>query len=122
MPGTRFSLEVQPRIPPRIGRLEELANNLLYTWDRNVRSLFYRLDTGLWEQVGHSPKLFLRRVAQQRLEKAAEDRIFLDDYYRALTAYDNYLQQPPSSEASLLDPKHDLVAYFCAEFGLHESL
>ena len=122
MPGTRFSLEVQPRIPPRIGRLEELANNLLYTWDRNVRSLFYRLDTGLWEQVGHSPKLFLRRVAQQRLEKAAEDRIFLDDYYRALTAYDNYLQQPPASEASLLDPKHDLVAYFCAEFGLHESL
>jgi len=122
MPGTRFSLEVQPRIPPRIGRLEELANNLLYTWDRNVRSLFYRLDTGLWEQVGHSPKLFLRRIAQQKLEKAAEDRIFLDDYYRALTAYDNYLQQAPTSEASLLDPKHDLVAYFCAEFGLHESL
>jgi len=122
MPGTRFSLEVQPRIPPRIGRLEELANNLLYTWDRNVRSLFYRLDTDLWEQVGHSPKLFLRRVAQQKLEAAAEDRIFLDDYYRALTAFDNYLQQPPTSDAGLLDPEHDLVAYFCAEFGLHESL
>ena len=122
MPGTRFSLEVQPRIPPRIARLEELANDLLYTWDRNVRSLFYRLDTDLWEQVGHSPKVFLRRVSQQKLEAAAEDRIFLDDYYRALNAFDNYLRQPPAADTSQLDPERDLVAYFCAEFGLHESL
>ena len=43
MTGTRFSLEVQPILPAKLARLEELANDLLYTWDRNVRSLFYRM-------------------------------------------------------------------------------
>ena len=122
MAGTRFSLEVQPRIPQKIARLEELANDLLYTWDRNVRSLFYRMNTDLWEEVGHSPKLFLRRVSQKTLEDASNDRIFMDDYYRALTIYDAYMHQPKRSEITQLDPKQDLIAYFCAEFGLHESL
>ena len=78
MTGTQFTLEVQPRIPASLSRLEELANDLLYTWDRNVRSLFYRMDNELWEAVHHSPKLFLRRIAQQKLDAAAKDRIFLD--------------------------------------------
>jgi starch phosphorylase len=122
MTPTEFSLEVQPNIPEKIGRMSELANDLLYTWDRNVRSLFYRMDTNLWESVGHSPKLFLRRISQKRLEEAAEDRLFLDDYQRALTVYDNYVKQPMRNDITHLDPEKDLVAYFCAEFGLHESL
>ena len=44
MSGTRFTLEVQPRIPNQLKRLEELANDLLYSWDRQVRRLFSRLD------------------------------------------------------------------------------
>jgi starch phosphorylase len=122
MTPTEYSLEVQPNIPDKIGRLNELANDLLYTWDRNVRSLFYRMDTNLWESVGHSPKLFLRRISQRRLEEAAEDRLFLDDYQRALTVYDNYLRQPMREDITQLNANKDLVAYFCAEFGLHESL
>ena len=122
MTGTQFTLEVQPRIPASLSRLEELANDLLYTWDRNVRSLFYRMDNELWEAVHHSPKLFLRRIAQQKLDAAAKDRIFLDDYHRALMVYDAYFQQPMRPEVTQLDPATDLVAYFCAEFGFHESL
>ena len=122
MTGTRFSLEVQPNLPKKIARMEELANDLLYTWDRNVRSLFYRLNNDLWEEVGHSPKIFLRRIAQQRLEAATEDRIFMDDYHRALVMYDSYNSQPMRQDITQLDTNTDLVAYFCAEFGLHESL
>ena len=43
MPGTRFQLEVNPEIPARLARLDELANNLWYSWDRPTRSLFARL-------------------------------------------------------------------------------
>ncbi|NOX77042.1 MAG: glycosyltransferase family 1 protein, partial [Gammaproteobacteria bacterium] len=122
MTGTRFSLEVQPILPAKLARLEELANDLLYTWDRNVRSLFYRMSNTLWEEVGHSPKMFLRRISQKTLDAATQDRIFMDDYHRALASYDAYLGQPMRPEITQLDPHHDLVAYFCAEFGLHESL
>ena len=122
MTGTRYSLEVQPVLPERLKRLAELANDLLYSWDRQVRSLFFRLDRHLWEACGHNPKVFLRRVAQQRLDEAAEDRIFMEDYHRALSVYDTYHQAPMQAACSrLLNERDDLVAYFCAEFGFHES-
>ncbi|MEW6647675.1 MAG: alpha-glucan family phosphorylase [Pseudomonadota bacterium] len=122
MPGTRYSLEVQPRIPPRLIRLQELAGDLFYSWDRGVRGLFRRLDVELWEQCGHNPKVFLRQVAQDRLEQAAQDRIFMQDYNRVISSYDVYLQEEARGDLlQHLDPQRDLVAYFCAEFGLHES-
>lgn len=123
MAGTRFTLEVQPRIPESLARMEELANDLFYSWDRQVRRLFTRLDQDLWGSSGHSPKTFLKRVSQARLEEAANDRVFMEDYKRVLSAYDTYLERglhPVTRE--YLDPDKDLIAYFCAEFGFHESL
>ena len=123
MSTTRFTLEVQPNIPESLSRLPELANDLLYSWDRQVRGLFFRLDRQLWHACGHNPKVFLRRISQARLEEAAEDRIFLEDYNRALSVYDTYHRESMRSDIEeLLHPDTDLVAYFCAEFGLHESV
>jgi len=122
MTGTKFFLEVQPQIPSQLSRLEELANDLLYSWDRNVRALFYRLDRELWQPCGHSPKVFLRRISQQRLEHAVQDQVFMEDYNRVLSVYDMYLQKHSKNKHAELDENTDLVAYFCAEFGFHESL
>ena len=122
MSGTRFTLEVQPRIPARLTRINELTNDLLYSWDRQVRGLFFRLDHELWEATRHNPKVFMRRVSQHRLEEAIEDRIFMEDYNRVLSVYDTYHQEPLRSDVpALLDTQSDLIAYFCAEFGFHES-
>jgi starch phosphorylase len=123
MTGTRYTLEVNPHIPARLARLQDLANDLLYSWDREVRGLFFRLDRELWDACGHNPRVFLRRVSQKRLEDAAEDRIFVEDYNRVLSGYDTYHQESARSGIEqYLDPKEDLVVYFCAEFGLHESV
>jgi starch phosphorylase len=123
MSGTRFSLEVQPRIPAALKQLEVLANDLFYSWDRQVRRLFTRLDQDLWGSSGHNPKTFLRRVSQERLEAAANDRVFIEDFQRVLAAYDTYhTLAMPASIGEHIDAKEDLIAYFCAEFGFHESL
>ncbi len=122
MSGSRFTLEVQPRIPKSLARLEDLANDLLYSWDHRVRGIFYRLDRQLWRECGHNPKLFLRRISQHRLEEASEDRVYMEDFRRVITGYDAYLDERIRPElAELLNPASDLVAYFCAEFGFHES-
>src|SRR3954467_6465109 len=121
-PGTRYSLEVNPKIPKRLARLEELAGNLWYSWDRATRAIFARLNPALWDAVGHNPKAMLKRVDEQRLVDAAADPAFLDSLTRVLAAFDAYLAEPPfRNQAAQLKPG-DLIAYFCAEFGVHESL
>ncbi len=121
-PGTHFFLEVQPRIPRRLVRMEELATNLWYTWDRPTRSLFAWLHPGLWDAVGHSPKAFLKRVDEKRLVDAAEDPAFLTAFDGVLSAYDSYHGELKRHEPDAGLGQDDLVAYFCAEFGFHESL
>jgi len=118
--GTPYRLDVRPQLPQRLLRLEELANNLWYSWDRPTRTLFARLDRSLWQIMGHSPKAFLRNVDQQLLNEAAEDPAFLDGFHRVLAAYDSYHDAPGNAGAQ--SQREDVVAYFCAEFGLHESL
>src|SRR5947207_15928191 len=76
-PGTRYSLEVHPRIPKRLARLEELAGNLWYSWDRATRAIFARLNPTLWDAVGHTPKAMLTRIDEQRLIDAAGEPAFL---------------------------------------------
>jgi starch phosphorylase len=122
MPGTPYSLEVTPQVPQRLERLHELANNLWYSWDRPTRTLFARLHPTLWRHAAHRPKAFLKRVSQSRLEAAANDRVFLNAYHRVLSAYDTYHAQGSRLRLSDAPADGDLVAYFCAEFGFHESL
>jgi starch phosphorylase len=119
--GTRFVLDVTPKIPARLARLEELANNLWYSWDRPTRRLFSRLHTGLWEAVGHNPKAFLKRVDEERLVAAADDPVFLASLNRVISEYEIYHDQPLRRNGAEGFAPTDLVAYFCAEFGFHES-
>jgi glycogen phosphorylase len=121
-PGTPFQLEVTPRLPPELRRLAELASNLWYGWDRNTRSLFARLDPELWDALGHNPTALLKRVDQRRLLEAARDPVYLHDFDRTLATYDAYHGRSPAIEQASGLAEGDVVAYFCAEFGFHESL
>ncbi|HVY04568.1 MAG TPA: alpha-glucan family phosphorylase [Burkholderiales bacterium] len=122
MAGTPFILDVNPKLPPRLARLQELAGNLHYSWDRQTRLLFSRLDAHLWDEVGHNPKAFLKRVDEKKLLDAAEDPVFIGNFNRVLSAFDVYLNEPLRRDGSEWLRKTDLIAYFCAEFGFHESL
>jgi glycogen phosphorylase len=121
-PGTRYSLEVNPRLPKRLARLQDLAANLFYSWDRPTRALFAKLSPALWDAVGHCPKALLKRIDEQRLLDAASDHAFLDSLTRVLAAFDAYHAEAPFRQNSGGFRPDDLVAYFCAEFGVHESL
>jgi len=108
-------LEVTPVIPPALARLAELASNLFFGWHRPTRALFEDLDRELWEQTGGNPRLLLRCVSQDALNHAAHDPAYLGRYQQALLAFDAYISAPPPSADA------PLVAYFCAEYGFHES-
>lgn len=122
MPGTAYQLEINPQLPKKLERLQELANNLFYSWDRPTRTLFSRLHPALWHSIGHSPKAFLKRVDQKRLAEAAEDPLFLSNYLRVMSAFDSYCNETRRTGTDEDLGEGDLIAYFCAEFGFHESM
>jgi len=122
-PGTCFSVEIQPILPERFARLDELVNDLYYSWNRRVRGLFRHLDQDCWNASSHNPKVFLRRIRQHKLDEAASDPILLAEYRHVLSAYDTYREQKPTIKIDkYLDGDTDLVAYFSAEYGFHESM
>ncbi len=112
---TTLKIDITPKIPATLERLPELAANLYFSWDRPTRALFEALDGELWRQVRGNPKLMLRCVSQQALERAAADESYLQRYRLVLAAFDAYLQAPPLEGTPL-------VAYFCAEYGFNQSL
>lgn len=110
-------------LPPRLGRLDELAYNLWWTWQPEAVRAFGRLDYDLWESLGHNPILFLRQVSQQRLLQALDDPEYMALYDRVFADLDWYF-----SERELWAQRYHPeltnrpIAYFSMEFGLHETL
>jgi starch phosphorylase len=107
---------VRPALPSQLSRMPELAYNLLWTWDHNLRALFRRLDPALWRLCGNNPILMLGRLPQAKLEQAASDSRFLALYRRACERYDSYI------ELSEAGKSEQLIAYFSMEYGLTECL
>ena len=108
---------------PLIDKLRELARNLWWTWQPNVIGLFRELDPGLWRKTDHNPVEFLKRISVEQLERRAAEMALdsrIDYAFRRLAEYLKNNDSWGSVYASSLRSRP--VAYFSAEFGLHESL
>jgi glycogen phosphorylase len=119
MSSSVFALQVSPSIPPSLKRLDDLARNFWFSWNPALGQLFRKLDPILWRKVDGSPRLFLRSVDQSILDHAATDASFIEEYRRIVAAFDEYVGSPPAPRDGL--EQGDLIAYFCAEYGWHES-
>ncbi len=120
MSGQTFPLQVLPQLPEKIARLEELGSNFWFSWHRPTRRLFNMLDRELWWKTARNPKVFLRCIDQGILETAATNETFLGAYRRVLVEFDSYHEQRLANYPNELQDD-DLIAYFCAEYGYHES-
>jgi glycogen phosphorylase len=121
MSEERFAAAAAP--PSRIHRLHELSIDLWWSWDARARDLFRRLDYGLWRHTAHNPVKMLQQITPERLRQAAGDPQFLQAYDEAITGRDE--------ERKLVHPwwndngsalETGTIAYFSAEFALHQSL
>lgn len=116
-------VSVFPVVPARLERLSELAHNMWWSWHPEAQTLFSSLDPELWEQVYHNPVKFLVEIAQEKLDAAAKDPEYLAHYDGVMQAFDAYMH-PQDTWYSRTFPEHatKTIAYFSAEFGLHEAL
>jgi starch phosphorylase len=112
-------------MPPRISRLYELAYNLWWSWHPEALDLYRSLDSALWDTAGHSPVRFLSEVKPALLEAAAGDSAYLGRYDSVLRDFDRYMHPGPDETwfaREFPECTDQVIAYFSAEFGLHEAL
>lgn len=110
-------------LAPSQERLWTLARNLWWSWDQESATLFRELDPVLWQQVNHNPIALLNKFPLKALEHRANELVLHSRINYAYRRHMEYLQAKHTwgaVHASVLRPRP--VAYFSAEFGLHESM
>jgi glycogen phosphorylase len=112
-----------PQLPDRITRLEELAHDLWWSWNTDARRVFRNLDYPLWRQTAHNPVRILQLVPADTLGRAMADREWLGTYDRSIARLDAARSaQKTWCEGECPDLHGKSIAYFSAEFALHQSL
>jgi starch phosphorylase len=110
-------------IAPAYERVWALARNLWWSWDAETTSLFRELDPVYWRKLDHNPIALLSRITLGELEQRAGQHVLhsrLNYAYRRLCEYVASDRTWGATHAGVLRARP--VAYFSAEFGLHESL
>jgi glycogen phosphorylase len=110
-------------IPERINRLDALARDLWWSWNPDARSLFRRLDYVLWRQTAHNPVRMLQLVPPDAFTRAIADPSWISIYDRVAARFDS-IAEPRQTwcEANCPELNGKSIAYFSAEFALHQSL
>jgi len=116
------SFEVVPSLPEPLQPLLDIAHNLWWTWHPEAVELFMRLDRGLWQKTHHNPVKMLGECSQSVLDNAAKNEGFLSSMTRVHENLARHLERTPWLVSSGKDPGDATIAYFCAEFGMTESL
>ncbi len=110
-------------IAPAQERLWALARNLWWSWDYDAGSLFRDLDPVRWRELNQNPVALLNELPLAKLESRAAELVLhgrINYAYRRLQEYLQADRTWGTRHAGVLRPSP--VAYFSAEFGIHESL
>jgi starch phosphorylase len=118
-------LEAGRALPESIAALERLSWNYWWSWAAGGTSVFRDLDSHLWEECEQSPRCVLAEVPELRLARMATDPSYVARVRALAEKFDRYMGDAQATwarrEAAAITQEHP-VAYFCAEFGIHNSL
>lgn len=112
-------------LPGTLAPLRELSWNYWWSWAPDGSEVFRDLAPNLWAQCEQNPRLLLTQISDLRLAEIAADPLFAERVQQLSRRFNAYLSDDkPWAKLSL--PAHitrqSPVAYFCAEFGVHNSL
>lgn len=103
-------------------RLHILARNLWWTWNPEAQALFQDLSPLVWERSNHNAIEVLKEVSDIELQARLHNHEFMAKVRLALEEFEEYLRQKKTWASQHAPDIVHPIAYFSAEFGLHESL
>jgi starch phosphorylase len=118
------TINTDPELPAPLQPLKRLAWNYWWSWSADGGSIFRDLDADIWEDCEHNPRQLLSRISPYRLAEAATDPIYLERVRRIDRLFQEYMAEVscwPRGGSPTITSENP-IAYFCAEFGVHNSL
>lgn len=112
---------VVPSLPEALQPLMSIAKNLWWVWNFEAIELFRRLDVDLWRDLRHNPIAFLGAISQKQLNEAAESESFIAHMNRVYEELEWHLNKKSWFEENYSNG-NTRIAYFSAEFGIHECI
>lgn len=106
---------VDSSMPAGLDKLQELANNIWWSWNFEAVNLFQEVSPELWESCGRNPIVMLEAVVYQRLEELAATPAFMKRLDAVYTAFRAYMDAPMNADVPG-------IAYFSMEYGLTDIL
>lgn len=107
---------------PFTERLQTLARNLWWTWNPQAQEIFRELSPLTWERSNHSAVAVLREISHMELSARLRDSDFQKRVHRVLDEFESYMDTTETWTSHHASQLKNPVAYFSAEFGLHESI
>jgi len=122
-PDFRTDFELKRRLPGNLEALAAISANFYWSWQPDGAALFRAIDPSLWERCEQNPRELLKQVKELRLWQKSVDAAYVEQLRQFKEKQDAYLRDRGESLSGLIQPKPDKpVAYFCAEYGVHNSL
>ncbi|MBD2537802.1 alpha-glucan family phosphorylase [Coleofasciculus sp. FACHB-SPT36] len=115
---------LRAKLPFPLKRLADLAYNYWWSWTSDRTSLFQNINPDEWHRCGHNAVAILESASLVRLTQLAQDPAYIKRVNSLVEQFDKYMGEKnawASRVAPQISPQQP-VAYFCAEFGIHESL
>jgi len=103
-------------------QLIALSQNLWWSWNPQAQALFAQLSPFVWESTCHNPVAVLHSLSRQELDSRLRDRDLAQKVQDVVAEFRQYITETQTWAATHPDKPLRSVAYFSAEFGLHESL
>ncbi|HEV7681479.1 MAG TPA: alpha-glucan family phosphorylase [Pyrinomonadaceae bacterium] len=146
------TLTTTPTLPTPLQALERLSWNYWWSWSADGAGVYRDLDAELWDECEHNPRVLLERVSDYRLAEMATDPVYVARIRKLAQQFDEYLKPIPDFKFQISDFKSEIsgldsdisnlkseisnaargqhgpltaehpIAYFCAEYGVHNSL
>ena len=113
---------VTKKLPENLKLLSNIVNNLWWSWNQDIWPIFERLNPTLWQEE-KNPILLLNEASDETLNLLSNDKEYVANLQSAANRLDSYLNKNDLwFEEKYSNHVDNTIAYFSAEYGIHESL
>lgn len=106
---------IEPKLPEALAPLTELAHNLWWSWNHDAIDMFRSIDPEKFEAVNFNPIALLEELSIEKAQELLQSSEFTTRMKRLYRDFKDYMAKTPVES----DPQ---IAYFCMEYGLHQSM